>query len=100
MVMDFGDLKAIVKPLIDRLDHSHLNEHLPNPTAENIAGAIACWVASCLPDGWTELQISVAETTTASASVEISAEDWQKLAKAIPDEWRWRGIQHETNAGT
>lgn len=35
-VMDFGDLKAIVKPYIEDFDHSCLNNHITNPTAENI----------------------------------------------------------------
>lgn len=38
-VMDFGDLSAIVKPIIDNeLDHRNLNdiEGLENPTSENI----------------------------------------------------------------
>ena len=37
-VMDFADLKAAVKPVIDRLDHQYLNdiEGLENPTAEII----------------------------------------------------------------
>lgn len=41
MVMDFGDLKKIVTPIIEELDHKNLNEILPAafipPTAENIA---------------------------------------------------------------
>ncbi|MEL7534729.1 MAG: 6-carboxytetrahydropterin synthase QueD [Bacteroidota bacterium] len=45
MVMDFGDIKTIVKPYIDMLDHWCLNEVaeredialLKNPTSENIA---------------------------------------------------------------
>ena len=36
-VIDFGDLKAAVKPLIDQLDHSFLNDTLDNPTCENLA---------------------------------------------------------------
>ena len=38
-LVDFGDLKTIVKPLIDSLDHRLLNTipGLENPTAENIA---------------------------------------------------------------
>ncbi len=38
-VIDFSELKAICKPLIDRLDHALLNEvaGLENPTAENVA---------------------------------------------------------------
>lgn len=40
MVMDFADVKAAVKPLIDAdLDHYYLNdvEGLENPTSENLA---------------------------------------------------------------
>ncbi|GAB3914686.1 6-carboxytetrahydropterin synthase QueD [Mucilaginibacter boryungensis] len=38
-VIDFKDLKAVVKPLVDQLDHTMLNkiEGLQNPTAENVA---------------------------------------------------------------
>ncbi len=38
-VMDFGDLKDIVNPIIKRLDHYILNdiEGLENPTCENLA---------------------------------------------------------------
>jgi 6-pyruvoyltetrahydropterin/6-carboxytetrahydropterin synthase len=38
-VMDFADLKAAVKPVIDRLDHYYLNEieGLENPTSEVLA---------------------------------------------------------------
>lgn len=36
-VTDFDDIKSIMKPLIDLLDHRHLNDFIWNPTAENIA---------------------------------------------------------------
>lgn len=38
-VMDFADLKAVVKPVISQLDHYYLNDiqGLDNPTSENIA---------------------------------------------------------------
>ncbi len=38
-VIDFSEVKATCKPLIDRLDHALLNEvaGLENPTAENVA---------------------------------------------------------------
>lgn len=38
-VIDFADIKGHVKPLIDMIDHSVLNQHsgLENPTSENIA---------------------------------------------------------------
>lgn len=38
-VLDFGDLKQVVKPLIEMLDHAVLNDipGLENPTAEMVA---------------------------------------------------------------
>ena len=38
MIMDFGDIKAAFKPLLDQLDHYYLNEieGLDNPTSENL----------------------------------------------------------------
>lgn len=36
-VLDYGDMKKIVSPFIDRLDHQHLNEFIAYPSAENIA---------------------------------------------------------------
>ncbi|MCG2613392.1 6-carboxytetrahydropterin synthase QueD [Terrimonas sp. NA20] len=37
-VMDYGDLKAVVKPVVDELDHKYLNDikGLENPTAEKV----------------------------------------------------------------
>lgn len=41
-VMDFSDVKAAVKPVIDQIDHKYMNElaGLENPTCE----AIAIWL--------------------------------------------------------
>lgn len=37
MVIDFGDLKEVVqREVIDKLDHTLLNDVIENPTAENI----------------------------------------------------------------
>lgn len=38
-VMDFADIKEVCKPLIDKLDHTYLNDidGLENPTSEIIA---------------------------------------------------------------
>jgi 6-pyruvoyltetrahydropterin/6-carboxytetrahydropterin synthase len=36
MVMDYKDIKDIVQPIIDRLDHSFLNDIFKDPTSENI----------------------------------------------------------------
>lgn len=40
-VMDFYKLKKIIAGALQELDHSLLNDILPNPTAETIAGWIA-----------------------------------------------------------
>jgi len=41
-LVDFGEIKAIVSPIIDMLDHTELNRipGLEQPTAENIC----CWL--------------------------------------------------------
>ncbi len=37
MALDFGDLKQVVRErVLDALDHTHLNDLLPLPSAENI----------------------------------------------------------------
>ncbi|MBS1530465.1 MAG: 6-carboxytetrahydropterin synthase QueD [Bacteroidetes bacterium] len=38
-VIDFGDVKTVLKPIIDQLDHNLLNDipGLENPTAENVS---------------------------------------------------------------
>jgi len=45
MVMDFSDLKKIVKEkVIDLLDHKYLNDIIPNPTAE----LLVIWIQGIL----------------------------------------------------
>lgn len=49
MVMDYGDLKAVMTPILDRfLDHHYLNETLAmeNPTSE----AIARWLCGLVQE--------------------------------------------------
>jgi len=67
MVMDFDEIEEIVKGgVVDKLDHSSLNDVLPNPTAEQIAIWIFHQLESAL-DGLQE--VVVWETPTASAIV-------------------------------
>jgi 6-pyruvoyltetrahydropterin/6-carboxytetrahydropterin synthase len=47
-LMDFYDLKQILKSVLEELDHCDLNEILPNPTAERIAEHIKAGLESCL----------------------------------------------------
>ena len=36
MVMDFADLKEIVRPVVEKFDHELLNDTFGNPTAEHM----------------------------------------------------------------
>lgn len=70
MLMDFGDLKSIVNPIVDGfLDHYHLNETtgLENPTSENLC----LWINQKLtdqkwPPGMIITEIEIEETCTSS----------------------------------
>jgi 6-pyruvoyltetrahydropterin/6-carboxytetrahydropterin synthase len=61
-VMDFADMKRACAPLIEQLDHHHLNEipGLENPTAE----ALARWFWERLKDALPLKQIVVQETAS------------------------------------
>lgn len=48
-VMDFGAVDDVVKPLVEALDHTSLNLHLDNPTAENVAEWLAVRIQAQLP---------------------------------------------------
>lgn len=63
-LMDFGDIKAIVGPVVDQLDHRYLNdfEGLSNPTSEVLAGWLWERIAPTLP---TLAAIRVHETCNA-----------------------------------
>jgi 6-pyruvoyltetrahydropterin/6-carboxytetrahydropterin synthase len=60
-LVDFGDLKSLVAPLIARLDHALLNEipGLENPTSENIARWIWQRLTPELPQLW---RVTVSES--------------------------------------
>lgn len=67
MVVDFDTISAVVKPrVVERLDHTTLNDLIENPTAERIALWIWGAVASELPQ---LEEVVVWETATASATV-------------------------------
>ncbi len=65
-LMDFGDITAAFKPVLDRLDHHYLNdiEGLENPTSENLARWIWQRLRPTLP---AISQIVVRETCTTGA---------------------------------
>ncbi len=68
-VMDFGDIKALCKPVIDELDHRYLNEipGLENPTSERIA----MWLWNRIRPQLPQLSaVEVRETCTAGCRYE------------------------------
>tara|TARA_B100000787_G_C16072038_1_gene240375 strand:- start:187 stop:552 length:366 start_codon:yes stop_codon:yes gene_type:complete len=62
-VMDFSEIKEVCGPVIEKLDHSFLNEieGLENPTSENIAIWLWCSIKKNLPE---LASIEVMETCT------------------------------------
>lgn len=70
MLMDYGDLKAIVQPLVDEyLDHHYLNDTLKTdaPTSE----FVALWVFDKLKHELYNLRsIRIEETCTSSCTYE------------------------------
>lgn len=70
MLIDYGDIKAVVKPLVDRfLDHHHLNDTLPvtNPTSESIAE----WLYKQLKAQWAGeylKSVTIEETCTSKCT--------------------------------
>jgi 6-pyruvoyltetrahydropterin/6-carboxytetrahydropterin synthase len=66
-VMDFGDIKAVFKPLYEQLDHYYLNEidGLDNPTSENLAR----WIWVRLKQDLPELSMIVVNETCTSGCI-------------------------------
>jgi 6-pyruvoyltetrahydropterin/6-carboxytetrahydropterin synthase len=73
-IMDFGDIKAACKPVVERLDHYYLNdiEGLDNPTSENLCRWIWERLAPRLP-GLSAVEIR--ETCTSGCIYRGPAED-------------------------
>lgn len=70
IVIDFGDIKTTVtEHVLNDYDHRHLNEFLPNPTAELIASDIT---NRLLNAGLPITTIVVAETASCSATVRVT----------------------------
>lgn len=67
MVMDFGDLKGLVQPLLDRLDHTYLNDLFPTPTAELMVRGIWDELAPQIPEPARLERVRLWETPTSYA---------------------------------
>jgi 6-pyruvoyltetrahydropterin/6-carboxytetrahydropterin synthase len=70
MLVDFHHIKEVVHPIIDKLDHTCLNEveMLPHTTAESIAAMIAIYAKRHLPE---VSKVTVWETDKCGATVEF-----------------------------
>lgn len=66
-VVDFADIKAVVKPVIARLDHYYLNDitGLENPTSENVAR----WLWQQLQPALPQLSSIVVKETCTSGCI-------------------------------
>lgn len=72
-LIDYGDISKVVRPLVERLDHYHLNEiaGLENPTSE----VIAVWIYDQLKPRLPLLaEIVVYETCTSRCEYRGNAE--------------------------
>jgi 6-pyruvoyltetrahydropterin/6-carboxytetrahydropterin synthase len=69
VVIDFGDIKArVTKHVLTEYDHAHLNDFLPNPTAELVAADIA---DRLLNAGLAVSAVTVHETAACAATVHV-----------------------------
>lgn len=71
ILMDFGELKDLMRAALETLDHTHLNEVPPfdqdNPSSELIAKYIYEFVAPGLPDGVAMDQVAAWESDDSRA---------------------------------
>ncbi len=72
LLMDFGDLKSLLRNELAPLDHCFLNETPPfdqiNPSSENLARHIWRGIAPKLPEGVRLTSVTVSETPEQSAT--------------------------------
>lgn len=72
LLMDFGDLKNLLKQTLDELDHTMLNDIPPfdhsNPSSENLARHIWQKMAPHLPENVSLSEVTVAEKGIQSAT--------------------------------
>lgn len=82
-LVDFADIKRAVKPLLDQLDHSCLNdvEGLADPTTEGLAAWLKDRVARVLP-GLRDVRVRI-DGDNAFAPVELPADPAEGLPARI-----------------
>lgn len=93
-VMDFSILKAIVQPLIDRLDHRHLNHFVRYPSSEYLAVHIAHYVLGKLDAEYSSFQyerlvVSVSETENTWAEWDSNDPEDMRMVTHASEEEEW-----------
>lgn len=72
LLMDFGELKSLLKQVLEPLDHKLLNEVAPfdvsNPSSENLSRYIWKKIGEELPPGVQMVSVTVAEKGIQSAT--------------------------------
>lgn len=61
-VIDFGDLKRVVEPVLEQLDHHVLNDVIYNPTCENLIDWL--WIRFERPELYELSSVELWETAT------------------------------------
>lgn len=70
MVLDFKELKSLVnKEIVDKLDHSYLNDFYVQPTAEVMASNMFDYIKSILPKDCTLEKVRLYETEDSYAEI-------------------------------
>jgi 6-pyruvoyltetrahydropterin/6-carboxytetrahydropterin synthase len=79
MLMDFKDVKKLLKEMVDELDHKMLNDLEPfkkvNPSSENVAKYIYETLSQRLPEGIDLVQTSVWESENSKTTYYIKQHD-------------------------
>lgn len=92
-VLDYGLLKGAVQPLIDVLDHNHLNDLLEYPSSENVAQWLGIRLRLLLSGAFSRLVVRVSETVNAWAEWDSALDDSPALYSAgidlpgVPGHW-------------
>jgi len=73
MVIDFADLKRVLKEIIDKLDHRLINDLIENPTCENICIWIFNELESKLPKDLRIIRVRLYEGCDKWAEVRVDS---------------------------
>lgn len=88
-VLDYGELSAILRPIVERFDHQHLNLFIKYPSAENLATYIGWWLLKKLAGlGKFDVYVQVEETDSTTALwASENPKDAQRLVDVEDTGW-------------